>query len=62
MALLPAPPLFFHCHPSPLPICLPLTGSHYTMLKTSFGNGRRSPLVTGNALVTNQVLQISQER
>jgi hypothetical protein len=25
-------------------------------------NGRRSPLVMGNAPVTNQVLQISQER
>jgi hypothetical protein len=30
--------------------------------KTAFGNGRRSPLVTGNAPVTDQVLQISQER
>jgi hypothetical protein len=29
--------------------------------KTGFGNGRRSPSVTGNALVTDQVLQISQE-
>jgi hypothetical protein len=37
----------------------PLT---YTTWKTSFGNGRRSPLVTGNAPVTDQVLQISQEK
>jgi hypothetical protein len=29
--------------------------------KTGFGNGSRSPLVTGNAPVTDQVLQISQE-
>jgi hypothetical protein len=33
-----------------------------TTWKTGFGNGRRSPLVTGNAPVTDQVLQISQER
>jgi hypothetical protein len=33
-----------------------------TTLKTRFGNGHRSPLVTGNAPVTDQVLQISQER
>jgi hypothetical protein len=33
---------------------------HY--VKTGFGNWRRSPLVTGNAPVTDQVLQISQER
>jgi hypothetical protein len=31
-------------------------------VKTDFGNGRRSPLVMGNAPVTDQVLQISQER
>jgi hypothetical protein len=30
--------------------------------KTGFGNGRRSPLVMGNAPVTDQVLQISPER
>jgi hypothetical protein len=30
--------------------------------KTNFGNGSRSPLVTSNALITDQVLQISQER
>jgi hypothetical protein len=33
-----------------------------TTWKTGFANGRRSPLVTGNAPVTDQVLQISQER
>jgi hypothetical protein len=33
-----------------------------TMWKTAFGNGRRSPLVTDNAPVTDQVLQRSQER
>jgi hypothetical protein len=33
--------------------------THY--VKTHFGNGHRSPLVTGNAPVTDQVLQISQE-
>jgi hypothetical protein len=33
-----------------------------TTWKTAFDNGRRSPLVTGNAPVTDQVLQISQER
>jgi hypothetical protein len=33
-----------------------------TTWKNSFGNGRRPPLVTGNAPVTDQVLQISQER
>jgi hypothetical protein len=33
-----------------------------TTWKTGFGNGRRSPLVMGNAPVTDQVLQISQER
>jgi hypothetical protein len=32
------------------------------MWKTGFGNRRRSRLVMGNALVTDQVLQISQER
>jgi hypothetical protein len=32
-----------------------------TTWKTVFGNGCRSPLLTGNAPVTNQVLQISQE-
>jgi hypothetical protein len=31
---------------------------HY--VKTPFGNGHRLPLVTGNAPVTDQVLQISQ--
>jgi hypothetical protein len=31
-------------------------------VKTGFGNGHRSPLVTSNAPVTDQVLQISQER
>jgi hypothetical protein len=31
-------------------------------VKTHFGNGCRSPLVTGNAPITDQVLQISQER
>jgi hypothetical protein len=30
--------------------------------KIAFGNGRRSPLVMGNAPITDQVLQISQER
>jgi hypothetical protein len=30
--------------------------------KTRFGNGHRLTLVTGNAPVTDQVLQISQER
>jgi hypothetical protein len=34
----------------------------FTTWKTAFGNGRRSPLVMGNAPVTDQVLQISQER
>jgi hypothetical protein len=33
-----------------------------TTWKTRFGNGCRSPLVTGNAPVTDQVLQITQER
>jgi hypothetical protein len=33
-----------------------------TMWKIGFSNGRRSPLVTGNAPVTDQVLQISQEK
>jgi hypothetical protein len=33
-----------------------------TTWKTGFGNRRRSPFVTGNAPVTDQVLQISQER
>jgi hypothetical protein len=33
-----------------------------TTWKTGLGNGRRLPLVTGNAPVTDQVLQISQER
>jgi hypothetical protein len=33
-----------------------------TKWKTHFGNGHRLPLVTGNAPVTNQVLQISHER
>jgi hypothetical protein len=31
-------------------------------VKTGFVNGRRSPLVMGNAPVTDQVLQISQEK
>jgi hypothetical protein len=35
---------------------------HATTWKTGFGNGRRSPLVTGNVPITDQVLQISQER
>jgi hypothetical protein len=35
-------------------------GEHY--VKTGFGNGRISPLGNGNAPVTDQVLQISQER
>jgi hypothetical protein len=33
-----------------------------TTWKTHFGNGRRSPLVTSNVPVTDQVLQLSQER
>jgi hypothetical protein len=33
-----------------------------TTWKTHFGNGRRLPLVTGKAPVTDQVLQMSQER
>jgi hypothetical protein len=33
-----------------------------TTWKTGFGNGRRSPLVTGNAPVIDQVLQISQRK
>jgi hypothetical protein len=33
---------------------------HY--VKTHFGNGHRLPLVMGNAPITDQVLQISQER
>jgi hypothetical protein len=33
-----------------------------TTWKSGFGNGRRLPLVTGNVPVTDQVLQISQER
>jgi hypothetical protein len=33
--------------------------SRHDYEKTHFGNGRRSPLVTGNAPVTDQVLQIS---
>jgi hypothetical protein len=37
-----------------------VTVIHY--VKTAFGNGCRSPLVTGNAPVTDQVFQISQER
>jgi hypothetical protein len=37
-----------------------LDANHY--VKTGFGNGRRSPLVMGNAPVTDQALQISQER
>jgi hypothetical protein len=36
--------------------------SVYHYVKTGFGNGRRSPLVMSNAPVTDQVLQISQER
>jgi hypothetical protein len=37
---------------------------HFTLTtwKTHFGSGHRLPLVTGNAPVTDQVLQISQER
>jgi hypothetical protein len=35
-------------------------GRHY--MKTHFGNRHRLPLVTGKALVTDQVLQMSQER
>jgi hypothetical protein len=34
----------------------------YTTWKTRFGNVHRLPLVMGNAPVTDQVLQISQER
>jgi hypothetical protein len=37
-----------------------ISGCYY--VKTGFGNGCRSPLVMGNAPVTDQVLQISQER
>jgi hypothetical protein len=33
-----------------------------TAWKTHFGNGYRLPLVTSKAPVTDQVLQISQER
>jgi transposase InsO family protein len=39
-----------------------LDGVLCTTWKTGFGNRLRSPLVTGNAPVTNQVLQIRQER
>jgi hypothetical protein len=35
---------------------------HTTTWKTRFGNGRRSPLVTSNAPITDQVVKISQER
>jgi hypothetical protein len=33
-----------------------------TTCKTHFGNGHRWPLVTGKVPVTDQVLQMSQER
>jgi hypothetical protein len=36
--------------------------SHSHYVKTHFGNGHRSPLVTDNAPVTDQVLQISHKR
>jgi hypothetical protein len=36
--------------------------TYNTTWKTDLGNRRISPLVMGNAPVTDQVLQISQER
>jgi hypothetical protein len=34
----------------------------FTMWKTHFSNGHRSPLVTGKAPIIDHVLQMSQER
>jgi hypothetical protein len=43
-------------------VVLPYDDHDSTTWKTGFDNGHRSPLVMGNAPVTDQLLQISQER